>query len=230
MAVNPKLIALALKVITTEKGREKLIIGIVMLVVFLIFFIALPIYILTEPLETFKSFLFEDNKLSIIENIKLENGYSSQNGITTFFGTFPIPIESQYGYTVSSEYGYRTHPITKIYKLHTGIDIVGKIHGNILSIADGEVVWAGLRGAYGNCINIKHTSSDGTEFYSFYAHLARIDVAKNQIVTQGQVIGIQGGAKTDPGHGSSTGSHLHLEIRLSPNGNFQNPREYIGNI
>ena len=229
MAVNPKLVALALKTITTEKGREKIIIGIVIFIMVLLFFIALPIYILTEPIETFKSFLFDD-KLSIIERIKIENGYLTQSGITTFFGEFPIPIESQYGYTVTSEFGYCTHPITKIYKLHSGIDIVGKIHGNILSVADGEVVWAGLRGAYGNCINIKHTLEDGTEFYSFYAHLARIDVSKNQIVTQGQVIGIQGGAKTDPGHGSSTGSHLHFEIRLSSNGNFQNPREYIGNI
>jgi len=72
--------------------------------------------------------------------------------------------------------------------------------------------------------------SDGKEFYSFYAHLSRIDVAQGQTVSQGQVIGLQGGAKTDPGHGSSTGSHLHFEIRLSSNGNFQNPREYIGNI
>ncbi len=123
-----------------------------------------------------------------------------------------------------------THPITKIYKLHSGIDIVGKIHGNILSICDGQVVWAGLRGAYGNCINIKHITPDGNEFYSFYAHLSRIDVIQGQTVTQGQVIGLQGGAKTDPGHGSSTGSHLHFEIRLSQNADFQNPRDYIGDI
>lgn len=229
MAINPKIATILLQTITSKKGRERLIIGIVILIIFLLFFIALPIYILTEPLETFKAFLFDDGKLSIIENIKFENGYS-HNGIITFFGTFPIPIETQYGYVVSSEYGYRTHPITNVYKLHTGIDLVGKVHGNILAVADGEVIWAGLRGAYGNCINIRHILEDGTELYTFYAHLSRIDVVKNQTVTQGQVIGIQGGGQTDPGRGSSTGSHLHFEIRLSPNGNFQNPREYLGNI
>lgn len=229
MAVNSKLVALVLKQLTDKKTREKIIISIVTVIILFLFLLAIPIYILISPLETLRLFIFNSEHISIIESLKQKNGYMA-NGVTTFVGTFPLPIDIQFGYTVSSEFGYRTHPITKIYKLHSGIDIVGKIHGNILSICDGQVVWAGLRGAYGNCINIKHITPDGNEFYSFYAHLSRIDVIQGQTVTQGQVIGLQGGAKTDPGHGSSTGSHLHFEIRLSQNADFQNPRDYIGDI
>ncbi len=229
MAINPKFVALILKELNDKKAREKLIISIVTIIILFLFFIAIPIYILISPLETLKAFVFKQEHLSIIESIKQINGYAS-SGTTTFVGVFPLPIEAQFGYTVSSEFGYRTHPITKVYKLHSGIDIVGKVHGNILSIDNGQVVWAGLRGAYGNCINIKHISQEGNEFYSFYAHLSRIDVVQGQSVSQGQVIGLQGGAKTDPGHGSSTGSHLHFEIRLSQNADFQNPKDYIGDI
>lgn len=229
MAINSKLVALILKQLKDKKNREKIIISIVTIIILFLFLFAIPIYILISPLETLRAFVFKEEHLSIIESIKQLNGYTT-NGTTTFVGEFPLPFEAQYGYTVSSEFGYRTHPITKVYKLHSGIDIVGKVHGNILSICDGQVVWAGLRGAYGNCINIKHITSDGNEFYSFYAHLSRIDVIQGQTVTQGQVIGLQGGAKTDPGHGSSTGSHLHFEIRLSQNADFQNPRDYIGDI
>ncbi len=229
MGGNYKILSIFLTQLKEKRNREKTIIGIVVITIFFLFFIALPIYILTEPLEVLKLFFLKEDDISIIEDIKQINGYS-QKGSITCLGTLPLPFEAEYGYTITSEFGYRTHPITKVYKLHSGIDIAGKIHGNILSVADGEVVWAGLRGAYGNCINIRHMTSEGQEFYSFYAHLSRIDIVQGQTVTQGQIIGLQGGAKTDPGHGSSTGSHLHFEIRLSQNADYQNPREYIGNI
>ena len=167
-----------------------------------------------------------NDEFNEIQNIRLENK-SNETGTLTFNGTYSMPIETDYGYTITSEFGYRTHPVTGVYKLHSGIDMVGKIHGNILAVADGEIVWAGIRGAYGNCVNIKHTDIEGNTFYSFYAHLSQINVIEGQTVTQGQVIGLQGGEANDPGHGSSTGSHLHFEIRLSQNGNYQNPRKYI---
>lgn len=56
----------------------------------------------------------------------LQNNPSSSNIITDTKGliskgmfTWPIP-----GYTkISSHFGMRTHPITGVYKLHTGTDI-----------------------------------------------------------------------------------------------------------
>lgn len=231
MAVNPAVIKVAIMVLKDKKNRERVLIAIVTICIVILLLVTMIIYIIMEPINQILVALgLKENETNTefneIQNIRLENGVS-ETGSFTFNGTYCMPIETEYGYTITSEFGYRTHPITGVYKLHSGIDIVGKIHGNILAISDGEIVWAGVRGAYGNCINIKHNSTDGTTFYSFYAHLSQINVMQGQTVTQGQIIGLQGGAKTDSGHGSSTGSHLHFEIRLSQNGDYQNPRKYI---
>ena len=231
MAVNPAVIKVAIMVLKDKKNRERVLMAVVTTCIIILLLVSMIIYIIMEPINQILVVLGlkEDEtnaELNEIQNIRLENGVS-ETGNISFSGTYCMPIETEYGYTITSEFGYRTHPITGVYKLHSGIDIVGKIHGNILAIADGEIIWARVRGAYGNCINIKHISTDGTTFYSFYAHLSQINVMQGQTVTQGQIIGLQGGAKNDPGHGSSTGSHLHFEIRLSQNGDYQNPRKYI---
>ena len=228
MAVNPAVIKVALMILKDQKNRERVLIAIVSVCMIMLLLVSMIIYIIMEPINQILVALGlkegeTNDEFNEIQNIRLEN----ETGTLTFNGTYSMPIETNYGYTITSEFGYRTHPVTGVYKLHSGIDMVGKIHGNILAVADGEIVWAGIRGAYGNCVNIKHTDIEGNTFYSFYAHLSQINVIEGQTVTQGQVIGLQGGAASDPGHGSSTGSHLHFEIRLSQNGNYQNPRKYI---
>ena len=130
-------------------------------------------------------------------------------------------------YKISSNYGYRTHPTTGEEKLHAGIDLVGEHHTEILSIAEGEVTYAGVQNGYGNCIEIKHIVN-GETIYSFYAHLSRIDVKVGEKVKAGEVIGLEGGAETDPNHGASTGHHLHFEIRTaSGSGHSVDPTKYI---
>ena len=110
---------------------------------------------------------------------------------------------------------------------HTGIDLAGEWHTNIMSVLDGKVVSAGVQGAYGNCVKIEHQYKDET-IYSLYAHLAEIKVYEGQDVKQGNVIGTQGGDPVrDNNPGTSTGSHLHFEIRKSARGDFQNPRNYL---
>lgn len=231
MAVNPAVIKVALMILKDQKNRERVLIAIVSVCMIMLLLVSMIIYIIMEPINQILVALGlkegeTNDEFNEIQNIRLENE-SNETGTLTFNGTYSMPIETDYGYTITSEFGYRTHPVTGVYKLHSGIDMVGKIHGNILAVADGEIIWAGIRGAYGNCVNIKHTDIEGNTFYSFYAHLSQINVIEGQTVTQGQVIGLQGGAASDPGHGSSTGSHLHFEIRLSQNGNYQNPRKYI---
>lgn len=231
MAVNPAVIKVALMILKDQKNRERVLIAIVSVCMIMLLLVSMIIYIIMEPINQILVALGlkegeTNDEFNEIQNIRLENK-SNETGTLTFNGTYSMPIETDYGYTITSEFGYRTHPVTGVYKLHSGIDMVGKIHGNILAVADGEIVWAGIRGAYGNCVNIKHTDIEGNTFYSFYAHLSQINVIEGQTVTQGQVIGLQGEEANDPGHGSSTGSHLHFEIRLSQNGNYQNPRKYI---
>lgn len=96
-----------------------------------------------------------------------------------------------------------------------------------MTVLDGKVVFAGVQKGYGNSVKIEH-NINGEIFYTFYAHLARIDVYEGQTVMQGNVIGMQGGdPNKDSNPGSSTGSHLHFEIMKTSNGDFVDPRPYL---
>ena len=136
------------------------------------------------------------------------------------------PIEGTY--TITSPYGTRVHPVTGVEKKHTGIDIGGEHHTNILAVADGEVVFSGVQTAFGNCIEIKH-EINGQTIYTFYAHMSKLDVKVGDKVEQGQVIGLEGGdPQLDPNPGYSTGHHLHFEVRTkSGYGNDVDPNDYI---
>ncbi|MCL2625641.1 MAG: peptidoglycan DD-metalloendopeptidase family protein [Cystobacterineae bacterium] len=116
---------------------------------------------------------------------------------------------------VTSRFGGRTDPLTGRASTHMGMDIAGPHGKDIVSTADGTVVFASVEGAYGKVIVIDH----GYGMKSRYAHLASIVVGPGDAVKRGQVIGQLGNT------GRSTGSHLHYEIRL--NGVPQNPRNYI---
>ncbi|MCI8309459.1 MAG: M23 family metallopeptidase [Clostridia bacterium] len=107
------------------------------------------------------------------------------------------------------------------------MDISGIWHTEIVSVFDGEVVFAGVDKAFGNCVEIKHVVN-GEIIYSFYAHLSEINVQEGQTVSQGQVIGLEGGDISDSNPGYSTGHHLHFEIRSdSGYGNDIDPNNYI---
>lgn len=105
-------------------------------------------------------------------------------------GSYIAPISSPI--TVSSEFSWRTSPITGAQEFHNGIDLVnGNPNTPILASADGTVVSAADPGYfdwYGNWTVIKH--ADG--MYTGYAHQSRVDVAVRQTVKQGQQIGLMG--------------------------------------
>ena len=138
---------------------------------------------------------------------------------------FILPMTCEY--VITSEYGERIHPITGETSFHSGVDIVGTHHTEILAVADGEITYAGVQSGYGNCVEIKHIVN-GETIYSFYAHLSRIDVTVGQTVSKADVIGLEGGASLDPNPGTSTGHHLHFELRsASGSGHSLNPNNYI---
>ena len=116
---------------------------------------------------------------------------------------------------ITSPFGYRTHPITRQHKLHTGVDI-GASHGsNIVAAGSGIVIFSGWYGAYGNAVIIDH----GNGISSLYGHMSSRSVAVNATVAPGQSIGKVGST------GWSTGPHLHFEIRK--NGEPVNPMGYF---
>lgn len=217
MAIDPATLKLivsqAIKVVADEEKRNKLILSIVVLVALLLSIILIPIYLLTHPIDTIKMIVTGDLDLSLITQMKTDYPTNLQNGELTYKGKFPFPLQQADKVAVTSIYGTRIHPISGKVSKHTGIDLSGVHHDNVLVIADGEVVFAGSQSGYGNCIEIKH-NINGEEFYSFYAHLSKINVISEQPVKQGTAIAIEGGdPKIDPNVGSSTGHHLHFEIR-----------------
>ena len=230
--VTAKIIAkVVISQLTDEEKRERLILGIIVAIVICIVIILLPILLLTDTLSNIKSlFGFGDEDItqnseyeSIIE-IRNEYGESLESGELVFNGKLPMPVNNA---VVTCEFGSRIHPITYKKDFHTGIDLAGAWRSNIMSVLDGKVVWAGVQTGYGNCIEIEH-QVDNETFYTFYAHLAKIEVLEGQEVKQGNVIALQGGdPNRDANPGYSTGTHLHFEIRKSKSGDYQNPRQYL---
>lgn len=118
------------------------------------------------------------------------------------------------GGPVTSEFGFRIHPIFGTRRMHNGIDIGGG--GPILASRPGTVTTATFHDSFGYYVVIDH----GDEYRSLYAHmLPNLQVSVGQQVEQGQTIGTMGTT------GDSTGVHLHFEIHK--NGQPQNPRDYI---
>jgi murein DD-endopeptidase MepM/ murein hydrolase activator NlpD len=104
---------------------------------------------------------------------------------------------------ITSPFGYRRHPIYRVRKMHTGIDIAAPSGTAIRAAGAGEVVHAGRWGGYGKCVIIDHSGGVAT----LYAHCSSLAVTKGQAVREGQVIANVGST------GLSTGPHLHFEVR-----------------
>ena len=128
-------------------------------------------------------------------------------------GPMQWPINGHY--TITSNYGMRTHPITGVYKLHTGVDISATIGDDFTAMADGIVVKAEYNSAYGNMVIIDH----GGGVQTLYAHGSQIIAQLGQEVKAGDVVLKVGST------GYSTGPHAHFEVRV--NGTPVNPLDYV---
>ncbi|GBR76802.1 peptidase M23 [Candidatus Termititenax persephonae] len=145
---------------------------------------------------------------AMIKKIMLENPPVESRGS----GKYIWPLKG----TLTSYYGRRLHPIFKVWKSHTGLDIAdGKTATPVKAADSGVVIYAEWYGGYGNAIIIDH----GKGFSTLYGHLSKIGVRKNAKVDKGQVIGNVGST------GYATGPHLHFEIRR--NGETVDPLTYL---
>jgi len=106
---------------------------------------------------------------------------------------------------ISSNFGYRTHPIYNVVRLHAGTDLAGGCGVPIYAARGGQVVYAGWNGGYGNFILINH----GDGISTGYAHIAtgKTFVRYGEQVSTGTHIANVGST------GGSTGCHLHFEVR-----------------
>lgn len=112
-----------------------------------------------------------------------------------------------------SAYGMRRHPISRTYKLHSGVDFSAPRGTPIIAAGNGIVEKAGWSGGYGRQTVIRHTNGYKTS-YNHQHRFAR-GIKPGARVRQGQIIGQVGST------GYSTGPHLHYEVIV--NGNKVNP-------
>ena len=124
------------------------------------------------------------------------------------------PLEST---RVTSNYGYRIHPITKSKKFHRGIDLKAKRKTKVYATADGIVSFVQPKniGDYGRVIKIQHNYG----FETVYAHLNKTNVKVGDIIRKNEQIGLSGSS------GRSTAPHLHYELRYASK--ILNPKEFI---
>ena len=108
--------------------------------------------------------------------------------------------------TITSQFGYRTDPISGETSYHSGTDIAAPAGSPILAAASGTVTVANALdswgGGYGYYVRIDH----GGGLETLYAHCSSICVTAGQQVQAGQVIGYVGQT------GRATGNHLHFEV------------------
>lgn len=116
---------------------------------------------------------------------------------------------------LSASFGNRTDPFTGQWDFHPGIDISTPGGTRIAAPADGVVVSAGVKGAYGNAMVIDH----GHGIVTRYGHMEAFNVRPGQRVHRGDVIGFVGNT------GRSTGYHLHYEVWVRDQ--VQNPIHFI---
>ena len=121
-------------------------------------------------------------------------------------------------HTISSNFGWRTHPIYKTQQFHPGMDFAYPQGTPIYASGDGLIETADdMAQGYGNHVVINH----GFGYQTLYGHMSKIAVHANQKVNRGQLIGYVGST------GLSTGPHLHYEV--IKNGEKVNPINYYYN-
>ena len=99
--------------------------------------------------------------------------------------------------------------------MHNGVDMNAGSGQAIVAASSGTVIFAGVKGGYGNTIMVDH----GGGMVTLYAHQSKFAVSAGQSVKRGQTIGYVGST------GVSTGPHLHFEVRIG--GNPVNPAKYL---
>lgn len=170
---------------------------------------------LSEQEQQTQAKIEEYNK--VLEEVNTQLVELAKQGVETQYigGELAWPVPG-YG-KISSPYGMRVHPITKVYKLHTGVDISAPLGANFVAANDGIVVKAEYNVAYGKMVVIDH----GGGISTLYAHGSEFLVKVGDQVKRNQAVLKVGST------GYSTGPHAHFEVRK--NGEVTNPMPYITN-
>ncbi|OLK00204.1 M23 family metallopeptidase [Xanthomonas oryzae] len=124
-----------------------------------------------------------------------------------------MPIRNTY---ITSGFGGRADPFDGGSAFHKGVDFHANVGDPVMSVADGVVSYAGVRGGYGNVVEVDH----GNGYVTRYAHNSRLVVKVGDLVRAGQQVARAGSS------GRSTAAHVHFEVWAD--GRVVNPRKFLG--
>ncbi|HUF31154.1 MAG TPA: M23 family metallopeptidase [Gemmatimonadaceae bacterium] len=118
---------------------------------------------------------------------------------------------------ISSVFGRRKHPILGTWRAHKGTDYAASSGTPVRTVGDGVVIFAGVRGGYGNAVEVRHPNG----YVTRYGHLRGFarGVRAGTRVSIAQTIGYVGAT------GLATGPHLHFEVLV--NGVQRDPRKAL---
>ena len=119
---------------------------------------------------------------------------------------------------LSSNFGYREHPVEGEERFHYGVDLAADTGTEIDCFADGTVTAVGESSSYGKYCIVAHQGGYST----LYAHCSRVTASSGTAVKAGQKIAEVGET------GAATGPHLHFELQRD--GIYLNPIYYVAAV
>jgi murein DD-endopeptidase MepM/ murein hydrolase activator NlpD len=157
---------------------------------------------LTTSKKSKSVYFFEQSSKSLDEL----GGWYDGNGHSIIRSFMRTPLDGA-RMRISSNFGFRKHPISGFKKLHKGTDFAAPTGTPVYAASDGNVLFASMKGANGNLVIIEHTNG----WLTYYLHLNDFGpgIQAGIGVKQGQRIGDVGTT------GRSTGPHLHYEIHIN---------------
>ena len=153
------------------------------------------------PLDTIKIDGISD-RIFTLAYLKAEADVGELASLWRAIGLLPTAIPVAGKSNLTSGFGPRLNPFTGKYGFHSGVDFAGAPGTAVLATADGQVIFAGRGGSYGNMVLLDH----GFGLHTRYAHLMTIAVAIGQRVLKGTSVGRLGST------GRSIGPHVHYEV------------------
>lgn len=126
-------------------------------------------------------------------------------------GSLPWPVQSR---TISEHFGRRRHPVYGTVTPNIGIEIVTDTRAPVNVVHDGFVIDIRPIPGYGDVVVVKHG-----RFITAYGNLSQINVQENEMLQQGDTVGLSGTSN------STRGESLFFLIR--ENNTNRDPEKWL---
>ncbi len=164
-----------------------------------------------QKINNLKTAQIEVGQRIEVPKLVLDLSESSEHSGGGIDQNFRWPVKGR----ISSNFGWRMHPITNEKQLHEGIDIAVKIGTIVRAAESGRVLGSGWIHGFGRTVTIDH----GNGVVSLYAHNSKLLVDKGEQVARREAIAKVGSS------GRSTGPHLDFRILIDDKP--VNPLKYL---